>query len=179
MLNKFNRNESGAITLSDIFIVLVSAVFIGAVAVPFMLGQQADLNQRAAALTARSVAVEVETFLLTHPNDDVPEPVEIVHTPSQELIVPLVTIEGTEGSKVSFTLGTGVSLVKADPRNDAISGANIIYSRDNYCIAVQKFGMTAYHNQSGPTENCSAKNAPAPETSAATEEVPAEEEVTP
>lgn len=179
MLNKFNRNESGAITLSDIFIVLVSAVFIGAVAVPFMLGQQADLNQRAAALTARSVAVEVETFLLTHPNDDVPEPVALIHTPSQELIVPLVTIEGTEASKISFTLGTGVSLVQADPRNDALSGANIIYARDNYCIAIQKFGMTAYHNQSGPTDNCSAKKAPAPASTASTDEGAPEEEVAP
>lgn len=173
MFGKNWKNDTGAITLSDVFIVLVSAIFIGAVAVPFMLGQQADLNERSASLTARSLAVEVETFLLTHPDDDIPSPVELIHTPTQEIIIPLVTVANTDASKVSFTLGTGTSLVKANPTNDSISGANIIYARDNYCIAVAKFGATAYHNQNGPAENCSAKNAPSA-TSATSE--PAGEE---
>lgn len=149
------RSERGAITLSDVFIVLISVIFIGAVAVPFMLGQQADMNQRTAALNARSIAVDVETFLQIHPDDQIPEPVQIVHDATvQQLVIPLVTLGNTDAARIPFTLSSGISLPTADPSSRDLAAANVIYARDNYCVAVRSFGQIAYHNQDGPATSC-------------------------
>lgn len=151
------RSDKGAITLSDIFIVLISAIFIGAVAVPFMLEQQSDMHQRSAALTARSVAVEVETFLLSNVEDAVPAEVPISHNAGlQVLNIPLVTVANLPEANVPFTLSSGLTLPAANPSNAALEKANIIVSRNQYCIAVRSFGQIAFHNQDGPATSCSA-----------------------
>jgi type II secretory pathway pseudopilin PulG len=149
------REERGAITISDVLIVLVSAIFIGAVAVPFMLGQQADMNKRAAQLAAHSIAVEVETYLIVHRDDRLPSPVVISHNPgTQRLNIPLASTRGTPEAEIPFTLGNGAALIPADPTDSNLAGANIINSRDSYCIAVTSFGQRAFHSSSGPAESC-------------------------
>lgn len=154
-LFKNMHEDRGAITLSDVLIVLVSAVFIGAVAVPFMLGQQADMNKLSAELAAKSAAIEVETLLIVNSEEQVPSPVVITHNPNtQELSIQLSTISGTDAAVVPFTLPEGVSLVSPDPTSPDLAGANTVYSRDNYCIAVQSFGQLAFHGSKGPAESC-------------------------
>jgi hypothetical protein len=154
------RDERGAITIADVLIVLVSAIFIGAVAVPFMLGQQADMNKRAATLTAKSVAVEIETALIVNKNDTVPAPVAITHNSASQLLnIPLTTIRGTEAAQIPFTLGSGMALVPADPTNPSLAGANIINSRESYCVAVISFGQVAFHSSAGPADGCPAVTA--------------------
>lgn len=150
-------DERGAISIADVLIVLVSAVFIGAVAVPFMLGQQADMHKRAAALAAKSIAVEVETYLIVHGDDQVPSPVAIAHNPgTQRLSIPLASTRGTPESEIPFTLGNGISLATPNPSSPSLAGANTIHSRDNYCVAVNSFGQTAFHSNKGPTDSCPA-----------------------
>lgn len=156
MLRFKNMNdERGAITIADVFIVLISAVFIGAVAVPFMLGQQADMNKRAAQLTAQSIAVEVETYLIVHGDGQVSSPVAISHNSgTQRLNIPLASTRGTPEADLPFTLADGISLIPTDPTNPDLAGANVISARDSYCIAVSSFGQRAFHSSNGPAESC-------------------------
>lgn len=147
------HNDRGAISLSDFFLAGISALVVGALAVPFMLGQQADMNRKVAQLDARTVATEVELFLQSNRTLNLDSPSIITHNPTTQLLN--IEVEGLDPSKksVKLQLSNGSVLVAANGSGDT-SNSNILYGPNNYCITIDTFGQRAHHNQNGPTSGC-------------------------
>jgi hypothetical protein len=145
-------NEKGAISLSDFFLAGIAALFIGALSVPFILGQQSDMNEKAAQIDARSIATEVELFLQSHPNITIEEPIAISHnSATQELFINAPGYEA-DATKIKLSLSDGSSLPLSVIGTD--DKANLLISPSEYCITVDSFGRSASHNQNGPTGEC-------------------------
>lgn len=146
-------NEKGAISLSDFFLAGISALFVGALAVPFILGQQSNMNEKVAQIDARSIATEVELFLQSNQNLDTSVSIAVLHNPAtQELLfdVPALPLE-TKTFRLPLSNGSAL-LANGSPGTTTKS--NLIISSSEYCITVTTFGRTASHNQNGPIESC-------------------------
>lgn len=149
----FYKSDKGAISLSDLFLAGISALFVGALAVPFMLTQQSDMNRKSAELDARAIATEVELFLQSNRDLDISTPIIITHsTATQQLTIaaPSLPVESTS-SRIQISTGS----VLPAAGSGELQFANTLVSDTKYCIAVDNFGQRAYHNQSGPARSCS------------------------
>lgn len=147
------QNERGAITLSDFFLAGISALVVGALAVPFMLGQQAEMNRKVAQIHARTVATEIELFLQSNRNIKLSAPAAITHNSVTQLLN--IEVAGLDPNKktVKLQLSNGSVLSLATGSGET-ANSNILYELDNYCITVDTFGQKAHHNQNGPTSGC-------------------------
>jgi hypothetical protein len=149
----FYKSDKGAISLSDLFLAGISALFIGALAVPFMLTQQSDMNRKSAELDARAIATEVELFLQSNRDLNISSPIAITHSAAtQQLVIaaPSVPVESTS-RRIQISNG---SVLPASGSGE-LQFANLLVSNTKYCIAVDNFGQRAYHNQNGPARSCS------------------------
>lgn len=147
-------SERGAISVRDIFTSIVVFLIFGAIAGPFALQQQTQVQSATAVNDARALAIEVERFLASNPSVDVKAPVSIVYDGvSGILTVPLVGLEG-EKATARLVLSPNASLPAAQP-GTKLAKANTITSKTEFCVAVSHFGQTAYHNQGGPADSCS------------------------
>ena len=147
------RSERGAISLSDFFLAGISALAVGALAVPFMLGQQAEMNRKVAQIDARTIATEVELFLQSNRNIAIENPAIITHNSTTQILN--IEVAGLDPSRksVKLQLSDGSRLVAAGSAADS-ANSNILFDRSNYCITVDVFGQKAHHNQNGPTSGC-------------------------
>ena len=147
------REDRGAISLSDFFLAGISALVVGALAVPFMLGQQAEMNKKVAQLDARTVAAEVELFLQSNRNLELTSAAPISHNPVTQLLN--IEVAGLDPSKksVKLQLSAGSKLIAASGSGDTAT-SNLLAAKDSYCITVETFGQRAHHNQNGPIGGC-------------------------
>jgi hypothetical protein len=145
-------NERGAVSLSDFFLAGISALFVGALAVPFMLAQQSDMNKKAAQIDARAIATEVELFLQSNRDLDFGSPITISHNlATQELIIAAAELTVEEQS-IKLPISRG-SVLPAQS-GGGLEKANTLTSETEYCVVVDSFGQRAFHNQNGPADRC-------------------------
>lgn len=147
-----NNNEKGAISLSDFFLAGISALFVGALAVPFMLTQQSDMNRKAAELDARAIATEVELFLQSNRDISIDSPVVITHSLATQQVTIALADASPESTIRRLQLSNG-SVLPAASSGD-LQFANLLLGNNKYCIAVDTFGQRAFHNQNGPARGC-------------------------
>lgn len=152
----FNRfsSERGAIGIRDIFTSIVVFLIFGAIAGPFALQQQTQVQSASAVADARALAIEVERFLASNPGINVTSPVPIAYDGGVGILtIPLVGLEG-EKATTRLTLSPNAAIPAAQPGGSLIK-ANVVTSKTEFCVAVSHFGQIAFHNQSGPADSCS------------------------
>lgn len=147
------NNEKGAISLSDLFLAGISALFVGALAVPFMLTQQADMNRKAAELDARAIATEVELFLQSNQNITIGSPIIITHSVGTQQLT--IAAEGVDTAETARRLQLSNGSVLPAAGSGDLQFSNLLVSKNKYCITVDNFGQRAFHNQNGPARGCS------------------------
>lgn len=145
--------QKGAVNLSDFFLAGISALCVGALAVPFMLTQQSDMNRKAAELDSRAIATEVELFLQSNQTFTFDAPIIIAHSSATQQLI--ISAEGLpqESTARRLQLSNG-SILPAAGSGD-LQFANLLVSKNKYCIVVDSFGQKAYHNENGPAKGCS------------------------
>lgn len=146
--------ERGAISVRDILTSIIVFLIFGAIAGPFALQQQTQVQSATAVTDARALAIEVERFLASNPSVAVKSPISIVYDGTSGILT--IPLSGMEGEKATarLTLSPNASLPAAQPVGK-LAKANIITSKTEFCVAVTHFGQTAYHNQRGPADSCS------------------------
>lgn len=145
--------ERGAISFGDILTSIVVFLVFGAIAGPFALQQQTQVQSASAVNDSRALAIEVERFLASNPEVRVNSPVSITYDGNAGILtVPLAGLEGEKATS-RLVLSPNASLPTAQPGSKSAK-ANIITSKTEYCVAVTHFGQTAYHNQGGPVDSC-------------------------
>jgi hypothetical protein len=146
------RSDRGAISLSDLFLAGISALFVGALAVPFMLTQQSDMNRKSAELDARSIATEVELFLQSNRDLNISDPIIISYSSATQQLTIAAPSAPVESTVRRIQISNGSALPAAGAGD--LQFANILVSNSKYCIAIDNFGQRAYHNQNGPARSC-------------------------
>lgn len=147
-------SERGAISFGDILTSIVVFLVFGAIAGPFALQQQTQVQSASAVNDARALAIEVERFLASNPSVPVSSPVSITYDGASGILtLPLAGLEGEKATS-RLVLSPNASLPVAQPGGKSAK-ANVITSKTEYCVAVTHFGQTAYHNQGGPVDSCS------------------------
>lgn len=147
------REDKGAITLSDFFLAGISALVVGALAIPFMLGQQAEMHTKVAQIDARTIATEVELFLQSNRNIKVDSPAVITHNATTQLLN--IEVPGLDPNRKSMKLQLSSGSRLALPTGSGeTANSNLLVGANDYCITVDVFGQLAHHNQNGPTSGC-------------------------
>lgn len=147
-------SERGAISFGDILTSIVVFLVFGAIAGPFALQQQTQVQSTSAVNDARALAIEVERFLASNPSVSVNSPVGITYDGNSGILtIPLAGLEGEKATS-RLVLSPNAALPVAQPGTKSAK-ANVITSKTEYCVAVTHFGQTAYHNQGGPVDSCS------------------------
>jgi hypothetical protein len=147
------QEEKGAISLSDFFLAGISALVVGALAVPFMLGQQAEMHNKVAQIDARTIATEVELFLQSNRNIKIDGPAPITHNSTTQILN--IEVPGLDPSRKSMKLQLSEGSRLALPTgSDSTASSNLLRGPNDYCITVDVFGQLAHHNQNGPTSGC-------------------------
>lgn len=148
------KSDRGAIAVRDILTSIAVFVIFGAIAGPFALQQQTQVQSANAVTDARALAIEVERFLASNPNVPINSPVSITYDNVNGILtIPLVGLEGEKGT-ARLALTPNASLPVAQP-GSKLAKANVITSKTQFCVAVSHFGQTAYHTQAGPADSCS------------------------
>jgi hypothetical protein len=145
-------NNKGAISLGDFFLAGISALFIGALAVPFVLAQESNMHEKVAQIDARSIATEVELFIQSNKNIPIDQPITISYNSAKNSLLIDVPEFDLELKSLNLSLSEG-SVLPTSSSGEMLN-SNLILSASEYCITVNILGRNAFHNQNGPTDGC-------------------------
>jgi hypothetical protein len=140
-------NDTGAVTVMDIFLVGITGVLVAALAVPIVFTQSVIAYNRSAQQTARSTAIRVESYLASL-STPVAAGTQVTYDPAtRQLTFSSAGVHDT----ISFSLPNGATL----PAPGSAGGkSNIITGRNDYCVVVDVAGQKAYHSNFGPETHC-------------------------
>lgn len=144
-LFKRMRGDSGALSVGDLAVVGLTGLAVVALSGPIIFTESTHAYHQSAHQAARSVAIEVESYLQANPS-------VTSGRFSWDASKKQLTISGgTSPSSSTLDLPPGASLPAP---GSGSAQANVITNRHQYCVVVSLGGQTAYHTQDGPSESC-------------------------